>query len=69
MMKQELIEIMTKYLENMCAYDATGEKNLFYYNAGKADTIRSILEEQHDWDERYADEHIKAMWDIMDKKW
>ena len=66
-MKNELIEIMTKYLENMCAYHAIGDMKFFHYYAGKADAIRDILEENYNWDERYADEHIKNMWDIMDE--
>ena len=68
-MKNELIKTMTSYLEDMCAYLTTGKKDLFYYNAGKADAIRTILEEQYGWDERYASEHIKNMWDIMDENW
>lgn len=68
-MKNELIESMEKYLENMCAYLATGNKQLFYYNAGKADAIREILEERYNWDERNASEHIKNMWDIADENW
>lgn len=68
-MKQELIRKMVDYLENMCAYLATGNKQLFHYNAGKADAIREILEESYGWDERHATEHIKAMWDIADENW
>lgn len=69
MNKNELIEKMTHHLENMCAYHATGNTQLFHYNAGRADSIREILEEVYGWDERYADEHIKNMWDIMDENW
>lgn len=69
MNKNTIIEKMTKYLENMCAYHATGETQLFHYNAGRADALRDLLEEFYNWDERYADEHIKNMWDIMDENW
>ena len=64
-----MLETMTKYLENMCAYHATGDTKLFYYYAGKADAIRDILEENCNWDARCADEHIKNMWDIMEENW
>lgn len=68
-MKHDLIETMTRYLENMCAYHATGNTQLFHYYAGRADAIREILEDRYYWDERYASEHVKAMWDIMDENW
>lgn len=68
-MKNELINTMTSYLENACAYLTTGEKQLFHYNAGKADALRTILEEHYGWDERSATEHIKNMWDIIDENW
>lgn len=64
-----IYEEMTKYLETMCAYHATGDKNLFRYYAGEADGCRELLEELFAFDERYADEHVKAMWDIMDENW
>ena len=67
--REVLYEEMTRYLENMCAYLATGEKDLFRYYAGKADACRDLLEEHYNFDERYASEHIKAMWDIMDENW
>ena len=69
MNKNELIEKMTNYLENMCAYHASGDTRLVDYYAGRADAIRDILEKHYFWDERYADEHIKNMWDIMDEGW
>ena len=69
MNKNTLIEKLTKHLENMCAYHAIGDRKLFIYNAGRADSIRELLEEFYNWDERYADEHIKNMWDIMDENW
>lgn len=69
MNKKDLIERMESYLETMCADHATGNMPMFYYHAGKADSIRCILEECYNWDERYASEHIKNMWDIMDENW
>lgn len=67
--RQHLYEEMTKYLETMCAYHATGDMNLFRYYAGKADGCREVLEELFNFDERHADEHVKAMWEIMDENW
>lgn len=64
-----IYEKMTKYLETMCAYLATGNKDLFRCYAGKADACRSILEEYFSFEEEYADEHVKAMWDIMNENW
>lgn len=64
-----LVEKMTHYLETMCADHATGNTAMFHYSAGRADAIRAVLEDAYGWDERYADEHIKAMWDIMDENW
>ena len=69
MNKNELIKKMTSHLEKMCAYHAIGDTKLFVYHAGRADAFREILEEYYNWDERYADEHIKTMWDIMDEQW
>ena len=68
-LRKHLYTEMEKYLENMCAYHATGNKDLFRYYAGKADACRDILEELFSFDERYASEHIKAMWEIMDENW
>lgn len=67
--RKHLYEEMTKYLETMCAYHATGEKDLFRYYAGQADACKELLEEIYTFDERYADEHVKAMWDIVDENW
>lgn len=64
-----IIDTMKNYLENACAYLATGEKQLFYYSAGKADALREHLEKFYSWDERHASEHVKDMWDIIDKNW
>lgn len=69
MNKTELVNKMTKYLETMCGDLAEGNMKLFYYYAGKADALRDILEERYGWDGRFASEHIKAMWDIMDENW
>lgn len=68
-MKNTIIDTMTHDLENTCAYLATGEKDLFRYSAGKADALRELLEEFYNWDERYATEHVKNMWDIIDENW
>lgn len=68
-LRHQLYEEMEKHLENMCAYLATGNKQLFHYYAGKADALRDILEEVFNFDERYASNHVKAMWDIMDENW
>ena len=68
-MKNYLINEMETYLENMCAYLTTNNKELFCYYAGKADAIRIILEEQFNWDVCLANDHIKAMFDIMDENW
>lgn len=67
--RRKIYEEMTKYLESMCAYLATGEKDLFRYYAGKADACRELLEEIYCFDERHADEHVRNMWDIMDENW
>ena len=67
--RKYIYEEMTKHLENMCAYHATGNMDLFRYNAGKADGCRKLLEEIFSFDERYADKHVKAMWEIMDENW
>lgn len=67
--KNDLVREMTRHLEDMCAYLATGETQLFHYCAGRADGLRRILEEYFYWDERSATEHIKNMWDIMDENW
>lgn len=67
--RQKIYEEMTKHLEDTCAYLTTGEKDLFKYCAGKADACRTLLKEIYYFDERYADEHVKAMWDIIDENW
>ena len=67
--RDQLYENMESHLENMCAYLATGEKNLFRYYAGKADARRELLENLFKFDERYASKHIKNMWEIMDENW
>ena len=67
--RENIYNKMEKNLENMCAYLATGNKDLFRYYAGKADGCRDILEEIFGFDERHATEHIKNMWDIMDENW
>lgn len=67
--RDRLYKDMESHLENMCAYLATGEKNLFRYYAGKADACRELLENLFNFDERYASEHIKNMWEIMDENW
>lgn len=68
-LRNVIYEEMEQHLENMCAYLATGNKDLFRYYAGKADALRDLLENHFGFDERYASEHIKAMWDIMDENW
>lgn len=67
--RQKLYEEMTKYLETMCAYHATGDMNLFRYYAGKADACKELLEEIYCFQEENADDHVKAMWEIMDENW
>lgn len=67
--RKHLYETMEKHLENMCAYHATGNSDLFRYYAGKADACRDLLEEIFNFDERHASEHIKNMWEIMDENW
>lgn len=64
-----LVSLMEEHLENMCAYLSTNCRPLFYYYAGKADGIRDILENYFYWDPESANDHIKAMWDIMDENW
>lgn len=68
-MKNYLIKKMETYLENMCGELAIGNKDLFRYYAGKADALRDVLEEQFGLNEHTVNEHIKAMWDIMDENW
>ena len=63
MSKFELIARMTDYLEDACAYLATGELKMFYYSAGKANAIEHML------DDEYMDEHIQNMLDIIDENW
>ncbi len=60
---------LTKHLESMCAYLATGEKDLFKYYAGKVDGWKELLEEIFCFDEHHADDHVKAMLVIMDENW
>lgn len=67
--RNKLYKELENHLENMCAYLATGNKDLFRYYAGKADGIKEILEEVYNFDESHASEHIKAMWDIMEENW
>lgn len=67
--RNTIIDTMTHYLENACAYLTTGETQLYHYSAGKADALREHLEEFYGWDERHASEHVKAMWDIIDENW
>ena len=43
MSKAELVARMTDYLEDACAYLATGERKMFYYSAGKANAIERML--------------------------
>ena len=69
MSKAELIKRITEYLENACAYLATGDRKLFYYNAGKANAIENMLDDLFKWDVEYADEHIQNMLDIIDENW
>ena len=69
MNKKDLIERMTNHLENMCAYHATGDMQLFHYYAGKAEAIRDLLDDFYNWDDDSASEHIKNMWEIMDEHW
>lgn len=68
-MKDELIKTMTQQLEEMCTHLTSSDTHLFHYCAGRADALRELLEKYYNWDERYADDHIKAMWDIMDENW
>lgn len=64
-----LIQQMTNYLENMCAYFAVNDRRLARYYAGKADAVRDILVDWYFWDFEEADEHVKNMFDIMDEEW
>jgi len=68
-LRNHIYKEMEIYLETMCAYHATGNRELFRYYAGKADACRDILEEVYRFDERYASEHIRNMWEIMDENW
>ena len=67
--QEEAVTWMVAFLENMRVCHSIGDTKRFYYYAGKANALRDILEEYYNWDERYADEHTKAMWDIMDAEW
>ena len=69
MSKAELIKRMTEHLENACACLATGDRKMFYYNAGRAEAIKNILDNLFIWDVEYADEHIQNMLDIIDENW
>lgn len=69
MNKQQLIDTMTSNLENMCAYHATGNTQLFHYYAGRAEAIADILRDCYLWDEDAATEHIRNMFEIMDENW
>lgn len=68
-MKLDLIRMLTQALENACAYHATGEKQLFHYSAGKAESLRIILEDYFDYDSGSYSEHIRNMFDIIDEDW
>ena len=65
----DLIRRMTRYLEDACAYHATGEKALFQYCTGRTEAIRELLEDWYDWDESQYSEHIRNMWEITDEEW
>lgn len=68
-MKTDLIRRMTRYLEDACAYHATGEKELFHYCTGKATAIRDLLEDLFEFDESEYSEHLLNMWEITDEEW
>lgn len=68
MNKKYLVDKLTAYLEDMCAYHAIGNVQLSQYSAGRADAIRTVLEDFYDWDERNANEHIKNMIEIMEEE-
>ena len=68
-MKIDLIRMMTQALENACAYHATGEKELFHYSAGKAESVRIILEDYFEYDSSCYSEHIVNMFEIIDEEW
>ena len=67
MSKTELIVRMTDYLEDACACLAIGEREMFYYHAGKAKAIECILDDMFIGDDEYMDEHIQNMLDIIDE--
>lgn len=69
MSKAELIARMTDYLEDACAYLATGERKMFYYSAGRANAIERMLDDLFIWDDEYMGEHIQNMLDIIDENW
>ena len=68
-MKLDLIRMLTNSLENACAYHATGEKDLFHDHAGKAESLRIVLEDYFDYDSSNYSEHIINMWEIIDEEW
>ncbi len=68
-LKIELIRRMTRYLEDACAYHATGERELFHYSTGKATAIRDLLEDFCAIYESDFSEHIRNMWEITDEEW
>ena len=68
-MKLDLFRMLTQALENACAYHATGEKQLFHYSAGKAESLRIILEDYFDFDSSSYSEHIVNMFEIIDSEW
>ena len=67
-MKLDLIRMLTQALENACACHALGEKQWFFYNAGKAESLRIILEDHFDYDSSSYSEHIRNMFDIIDEE-
>lgn len=69
MSKDELIVRMTGYLEDACAYLATGEWKMFYYSAGRANAIGSMLYDMFEWDDECMDEHMHNMLDIIFENW
>lgn len=72
-MKNEIVAAIVEQMEcelaNATHYLLTENNDLFRYYAGKAEGMRDVLECLYNWDERYATEHIKNMWDIIDENW
>ena len=65
-MKKELINRMEEALETAMAFLSLGQKRLFIYYAGQAQSLLELLKDEFGYEETQYTEHIANMWEIID---